>query len=156
MKNWEEYKDSIEYYDNGWVKNWFSNMIQCDIEIDDIKYKSTENYYQSKKMKNYQDELYIANLDPHSSKRETRNFEIVDDWNDIKIDVMRIALEAKFNLPKWKDKLLSTGNDKIIEWNNWGDNFWGVSDNDHLGQNHLGLLLMEIRTNLRMNTLFKK
>ena len=154
MTNWEKYNKDIEY-ENGWVKNWFSNMLVSVIEIDGETYQSTENYYQSQKMTNEKDRHYIKNLNPHESKTKARKLTIREDWDSHKLVSMRIALETKFNLPEWKEKLLATRNDKIIEWNNWGDKFWGVSVKDNLGQNHLGLMLMEIRTNLRMNSLFK-
>jgi len=155
MKNWEDYKIEIVFYENGWVNNWFSNMIPCEIEIDGEKYKSTENYYQSQKMMREEDRLYIMSLDPHNSKRKANILLMREDWYKHKFVAMRKALEAKFNLTEWKAKLLATGHDQIIEWNNWGDKFWGVSINDNLGQNHLGLMLMEIRSELRLNTLFK-
>jgi len=154
MKNWEEYKTNIIYYETGWVNNWFSNMLLSEIEIDGEIYKSVENYYQSQKMTTEKDRSYIAGLSPENSKTKARKLSIRDDWKTYKFVAMRTALEVKFNLPVWKKKLLATGNDKIIEWNNWGDKIWGVSVKDNLGQNHLGIMLMDIRTNLRMNSLF--
>lgn len=42
---------------------------------------------------------------------------------------------------------------KIEEGNSWGDQFWGVTPSgvsgDFRGQNHLGILLMKIRAELR-------
>jgi len=119
--NYKEYRYQIKYYDNGWVNNWFSNMLLVEIEIDGKIYKSTENYYQSQKLLNMKDRLYIADLDPHLSKREIRKYTIREDWDVVKIDVMRKALIAKFNKTEWKQKLLDTGNEPIIEWNNWND-----------------------------------
>jgi len=155
MKNWEQYKKNIVFSKNGWVDNWFSNMIETDIEIDGEIYKSVENYYQSQKMTNDKDRKYIASLSPHESKTKARFLSIRDDWNKEKFNVMRKALDVKFRLPYWKKKLISTGNDKIIEWNNWGDKIWGVSIHDNLGHNRLGIMLMEIRSELKLKSLFK-
>ena len=154
MRNCEKYKEEIIYSEEGWVQNWFSNMIDVDIIINGKIYKSTENYYQSEKMKNNKDKEYIASLSPHNSKREARNLPIREDWDEYKFIAMRTALEAKFKLPKWKNKLLATGNDMIIEWNNWNDKIWGVSIKDNLGKNHLGLMLMDIRRNYKLKSLF--
>ena len=154
MKNWKQYKNEIKFSKNGWVDNWFSNMIEVDIIINEKTYKSIENYYQSEKMTNDKDKEYIANLSPQQSKKEARKLSIRKDWDTYKFIAMRTALEAKFSIPKWKKKLLSTGNDMIIEWNNWNDKFWGVSINDNLGHNHLGLMLMDIRQNYKLNNLF--
>ena len=153
MKNWEKYKIDLEYK-NGWVYNWFSNMIEVNIEIDGVLYRSVENYYQSQKVLNEDDKKIIMLLRPHRCKRQVKFYDIRNDWNSIKDEVMKKALEAKFSIPEWKEKLLNTKNEKIIEWNNWNDKYWGVSIFDNLGHNKLGLMLMEIRTNLRTKSLF--
>ena len=152
--NWKEYNKDIEYYETGWVKNWFSNMLISEIEIDGEIYQSTENYYQSQKMTNEKDRLYIAGLGPQESKVKARTLPIREDWDTYKFYAMRIALDTKFKLPKWNKKLLATGNDKIIEWNNWNDKVWGVSVKDNLGENHLGMMLMDIRESYKYKSLF--
>jgi len=126
MKNWEEYRHQIKFYKNGWVNNWFSNMIKTELEIDGEIYASVENYYQSQKMVREDDRLYIKSLSPQESKIKSRTKWNREDWSTYKLIAMRKALDIKFRLPEWKEKLLATGNDKIIEWNNWGDKFWGV------------------------------
>ena len=67
------------------------------------------------------------------------------DWDEVKIDVMRKALLAKFTQHKdLRELLLGTGQRYLIEHSPY-DNFWGNGGDDS-GQNHLGLLLMEIRS----------
>jgi len=151
LKNWKKYRpDNFEYI-NGYVHNWFSNMELCEIEIGNIKYNSVENYFQSMKSNNTDDWKRIAVLTPNKSKREGRKLSLRWDWEMIKKDVMYKALLVKFNIPEWKEKLLSTNDDIIIEWNNWHDKIWGVSIEDNLGQNLLGLTLMKIRDEIRRN-----
>ena len=153
MKNWEEYKTALTYKGR-WVHNWFSNMILVDILIDGEIYKSVENYYQSQKMTNEKDRLYIMSLTPEQSKTKAKKLVIRSDWQSYKFIVMKIALIEKFNIEKWKQKLLETNNDKIIEWNNWNDKEWGVSIKDCVGHNHLGMMLMEIREFHKYKSLF--
>ena len=153
--NFKEYRYQIVYDSSEkWVSNWFSNMISCDIIVDGKNYKSTESYYQSRKTTNKEDRDYIASLNGQRSKIEVRKCLIREDWNDIKINVMRKALIAKFNINEWKQKLLETGNEPIIEWNNWNDKFWGVSIIDFKGQNNLGKLLMDFRESHKYKSLF--
>jgi len=155
MKKWDKERQNIELtYKNRWVFNWFSNMIPCDIEIDGKLYKSTENYYQAMKTTNEEDHNIIASLSPEQSKARIRKFSIREDWDDIKVNVMQSALEVKFSQPEWKERLLATSREPIVEWNNWNDKFWGVSIKDNLGKNKLGSLLMEIRQNYKLNSLF--
>ena len=61
---------------------------------------------------------------------------------------MEYALKKKFkNNTHWGEKLKrSTG--EIVEFNNWGDTFWGVDIYTSKGQNHLGKLLTKIKNEL--------
>jgi ribA/ribD-fused uncharacterized protein len=70
-----------------------------------------------------------------------------DDWNDIKIDVMRDLLQEKFSDDDLRELLLATGDAELIEGNTWNDYFWGVCLGE--GQNWLGKLLMEVRKELK-------
>lgn len=70
------------------------------------------------------------------------------DWDDVKVGVMRELLRFKVNQHEYvKRKLLSTGDRELIE-NSWRDGFWGWGPNQD-GQNQLGKLWMEIRSELR-------
>lgn len=51
---------------------------------------------------------------------------------------------VKFAEPGLQAKLLETGNEELVEGNYWGDTFWGVCRGR--GENHLGKLLMKVRT----------
>ncbi len=71
-----------------------------------------------------------------------------DDWEDVKLQVMKTILEEKF-----KDKLLAsllkaTKDKSLHELNNWGDTFWGIDYNTLKGTSHLGKTLENIRSNL--------
>jgi len=46
-----------------------------------------------------------------------------------------------------KEKLLATGDEELVEGNDWNDRVWGKVDG--VGENHLGRLLMKIRAELR-------
>jgi hypothetical protein len=56
---------------------------------------------------------------------------------------MRGFLIQKFSDKVLMVKLLATGEEELVAGNWWKDKFWGVCDGE--GQNHLGLLLMELR-----------
>ena len=76
-----------------------------------------------------------------------------DDWEEIKIAVMRYCVQLKFrNHPDLRQLLLDTEDADLIEGNTWGDRFWGATwDKDFgwTGLNWLGTLLMEEREALR-------
>jgi ribA/ribD-fused uncharacterized protein len=71
-----------------------------------------------------------------------------NDWDDIKVEIMREILLEKTGQHEYvRRKLLQTGERELVE-NSWRDNFWGCGPNRD-GQNMLGKLWMEIRQELR-------
>ena len=72
------------------------------------------------------------------------NIKIRPDWEQVKEDVMKVALKAKFDQhPKLKRLLVSTGKQLISEASP-RDSYWGTGK-DGKGLNRLGVLLMELR-----------
>ena len=70
--------------------------------------------------------------------------------HQMKLAVMEEAVKRKFIAnPDLLSMLAATGDEILVEGNDWGDRFWGVdpigSDN---GENHLGLILMRVREKL--------
>lgn len=161
MKNWIQHRPKKFTYSGRWIDNWFSNMVPVEnLVIRNIDWPTTEHFYQYVKISLTDPEL-AQNLikarhrtTPQATKHLARKvskkwFDKMDKhWDSIKLRVMEEALIAKFQLPEWKEKLLATGTEPIIEWNNWNDKFWGVSIHDNIGENNLGLLLMKIRDSL--------
>ena len=78
-------------------------------------------------------------------------WDIVPGWSKTKFDRMREVLRAKFTQhPDLKELLLSTGDARLVEnatVDNAVNRLWGEVDG--VGRNMLGVLLMEIRTELR-------
>ncbi len=70
-----------------------------------------------------------------------------EDWDDVKVDIMRGILRAKVAQHNYvRRKLIDTG-DRILIENSWRDDFWGWGPNRD-GQNMLGKIWMEIRDEL--------
>lgn len=145
---------------------WLSNFWDAEIVYEGITYPTVEHYYVAMKSKvddtvSVQDEEgnfsevsireVIAKL-PTAGKAKRYGRDIVilrDDWDEVKVDVMREGINQKFNHPHLKEKLLATGNIDIIEANTWGDVYWGVDAKTGEGKNTLGELIMEKRNELR-------
>lgn len=69
------------------------------------------------------------------------------DWDKVKVIEMKAVLQLKVDQHEYvRKKLLATGNRELIE-NSWRDDFWGWGPNKD-GQNQLGKLWMEIRSEL--------
>lgn len=89
---------------------------------------------------------------PGKAKREARRLKNLGhqrtDWQSVNLNIMRSLLYAKFSNPELRQMLLGTGDEILIEGNNWNDKFWGCVKNqngDWVGENHLGRMLMELR-----------
>jgi len=90
--------------------------------------------------------LIRLNNNGFNCKKLGKTIELRENWNEIKIKVMKYALDLKFSNEKMKALLLSTGEEELVENSPW-DEFWGCGRNGE-GLNWLGRLLMEIRDNL--------
>lgn len=86
---------------------------------------------------------------PGKVKRFGRKLVLREDWEQIKLNVMTDLVFEKFtnSLPELPELLLATGDHELVEGNRWGDTFWGVCNG--VGQNCLGIILMETRSLLR-------
>lgn len=113
-------------------------------------WKTSEHYYQAQKAVRDSDFNRIADAPtPSKAKQIGGNIDMCEDWDEIKIDVMRDALRLKFTADnELGERLIDTNYDYLIEYAPWGDRFWGV-DKNYVGENHLGRLLMERREELR-------
>ncbi len=74
-----------------------------------------------------------------------------DDWDNVKVDIMYYLVFQKFdNDRNLKKLLLDTGNKHLEELNAWRDVFWGTNV-DGEGENHLGKILMKVRSVIRLH-----
>jgi len=114
-----------------------------------------EHRFQAAKARNPDDcQRVLEQKTPGQAKWLGRQIPLLDGWDDVRIDVMRTLLLAKFHEPDLAALLIATGDALLIEGNSWGDNFWGtdtklVHQKSVVGENMLGRLLMEVRDEIR-------
>lgn len=130
---------------------WLSNFERCEILYKGILYGSTEAAYQAQKLSPDKNGIKVrhifSKLDAREAKALGRVVQIREDWDDVKLQVMEDVCRIKFNLPKFKQLLLTTKDAEIVESNWWGDTFWGVCNG--VGENHLGEIIMDIREEIK-------
>ena len=129
---------------------FLSNFFPANIVMEDgIWYPTTEHAFQAFKTLDMADRERIAKLaTPGKSKRAGREVVLRNDWELVKMDVMRECIRRKFSHgSELAQKLIATGDAELIEGNNHGDRIWGVCDGE--GKNLLGILLMEQRATLK-------
>lgn len=93
---------------------------------------------------------------PREAARRGRMMVLPADWDErVRFEVMAAVLYAKFTFsPRRTEELLSTGDAVLINTvtdhdQTWGDCRCGRPECVEPGENHLGRLLMELRSQLR-------
>ena len=127
---------------------YLSNYYNSPVIYEGIKYKNNEAAFQSMKTLDIKLRKSFSLLEPNEAKYKGRNIKLREDWEEVKDDIMyNIVLEKFKQNPDLKKRLISTGNEELIEGNSWNDTYWGVCLGH--GQNKLGEILMKVRNELR-------
>lgn len=126
---------------------FLSNFQKCAVEFEGITYPSVEHAFQSAKTLDRDERLKFTKGSPVTIKGMGRRLKLRSDWEEVKESVMYTCLRSKFQNPEMREKLLATGDAVLIEGNNHGDRYWGTVNGE--GQNRLGELLMQIRSDIR-------
>ena len=130
---------------------FLSNFEGPAVMFEGVRYPKVEYAFQAAKTLHlaYREKIRLARTPGIAKRLGGKRSSIVlrDDWEEIKIEVMRDLLIQKFAQTPYREMLLATGDAYLEETNYWKDTFWGVCDG--VGQNHLGKLLMQIRSDLR-------
>lgn len=129
----------------------FSNFAHYGFELDGKWWMTSEHYFQAQKFCGTEYEETIRLLDNPMKAAEmgrNRNLPLREDWEQVRDNIMRKAVYAKFSQnSELKNILLKTGSESIVE-NTSSDYYWGCGTNGS-GKNMLGIILMEIRDELK-------
>lgn len=125
-----------------------SNMAAVSITTSVGIFPSVEHAYQAAKFadRNYQQKIRLAGSAAEAKRLGRANKDIRPDWEDRKVGVMLYLLRLKFDQEPYKSLLLSVDDSWLVEYNYWGDTFWGVCRGE--GQNMLGKLLKQVKYEL--------
>jgi len=128
--------------------SFLSNFYPCLIEFEGDIYRTLEHAYQAAKTHDPDERIKIREeRKTGKAKRMGKRVTIREEWEQIKVKVMRELLKKKFENPQLRKLLLDTYPHDLVEGNTWGDTFWGECNGQ--GKNMLGILLMQIRSELR-------
>lgn len=144
-------KKIIKFYATGDEYGDFSNFAAFRIELKGKVWPTSEHFFQAQKFAgtNHEDDVRKANSPMIAARMgRDRKRPLRKDWEAVRDQVMREAVRAKFTQhEKLRELLLSTGDAEIIE-HTTNDNYW-ADGGDGTGKNMLGIILMEIRGELR-------
>ena len=148
-ENFIDYEKEINKIDSFEGKySFLSNFYSCSINYRGEVFPSVEHAFQAAKTNDILKIKEIKNASsPGRAKRLGRKVDIRQDWESVKIRIMAKLVLQKFTDPVLAKKLIATGDADLIEGNIWYDTFWGVCDGE--GQNHLGRILVAVRTNIK-------
>jgi len=125
---------------------FLSNFYNHKIGYKGLSFNNVEAAFQAAKCCNLEDMRMFVNLSGAEAKKLGRRIKLRNNWNNIRLSVMKELLLIKFNDPLLKSKLLDIKSD-IVEENTWHDNFWGDCScqrcKNITGENMLGNLLRQ-------------
>lgn len=132
--------------------NWFSNMrrLRKPFLYQGIEFKTVENFYQAMKLpkNDLEGRKRIAAMSAFGSKKESKKIPKNEEKRELSLQVMEFGLRKKFVEDDfWREKLINYRGE-IVEWNNWGDKFFGKCIFSGEGENNLGKILTKIRNEL--------
>ena len=135
------------YGDHKFLSNFATGFSFHD--EDGVYYPTSEHYYQAMKSPIESERSVIqCAVTAKESKKLGSECNTYKDWDTRKLDVMKVAINLKFAYGSdASELLLDTNNDYLVEYCPWNDVFWGVNKS-HVGENHLGKMLMDRRLEL--------
>lgn len=136
--------------------SFLSNFTAVKIPYAGKIYASVEHAYQSAKSDDPKWKDYCANpnISAGDTKRESRTLpNKLGNWKEIRVKIMYDLLCLKFMQEPFRTQIKATKTQNLQEGNWWGDDFWGVdlTMNPNYGENMLGRLLMQVRSEIQFN-----
>jgi len=139
--------EEIRFYRVSDSYGCFSNFSPHGVDIGGKRWPTTEHYFQAMKFEGTPDEEDVRRAPSPMAAAELgrdRSRPIRPGWEEVKDEVMREAVLAKFSQhDDLRAILLATGDAEIIE-HTANDSYWG-DGGDGSGLNKFGQILMEVR-----------
>jgi ribA/ribD-fused uncharacterized protein len=141
----------IHFYSPHGAYGYFSNFYPSPVTLKGKVWPTTEHYFQAMKYEGTpRASLILKASNPRKAATlgRCRTVPIREDWEAVKYGVMREAVLAKFTQHEdLKGYLLDTGDERLVE-HTARDACWG-DGGDGSGKNWLGMILMEVREEVR-------
>lgn len=133
--------------ENGY--EFLSNFYPSIIRFDGLLYPTVEHAYQASKTIDQNLRKIISKIsNPIETKKIGKTLKLRENWEEIKVDIMKNLIREKFHNPFLGYLLIKTGNNKLIMKNFWNDKFWGIYNG--IGENWLGRILEEVRAEVQV------
>lgn len=151
--NFRKPPDSITNFRGDYF--FLSNFFPCVFSWNNMTWRSSEHAFQASKAieKTSMIAIKMATSASEAKWLGGRCRKKIN-WEEIRYDIMKEIVRAKFSIPDLAQRLIATGEAELIELNTWYDTLWGQcvdSTGERVGQNLLGKILMEIRSDFHKN-----
>jgi ribA/ribD-fused uncharacterized protein len=142
--------ERIDFYRVDDPYGCFSNFSPHPITLDGREWPTSEHYFQAQKFAGtpHEEEVRAARTAMKAARMgRERERPLRADWEQVKDDLMRTAVRAKFGQhDDLRAILFGTGDAELVE-HTGNDGYWG-DGGDGSGRNMLGRILMEVRAEL--------
>lgn len=133
----------------------FSNLYRREIEFEGERYRTSEHAYQAGKARKPEVKAWLMTAPSPALLAMAAHglyyWDVTPGWSKLKFDRMRRVLRAKFTQhDDLRELLLSTGDARLVESaivDNPVNRLWGEVNG--VGENTLGVMLMELRAEFR-------
>lgn len=141
----EQFPEKIDSFKDEY--SFLSNSYDAPVMYNGLVYPNNEAAFWAQKCENTTDKENFTSMDPDEARSKGQVVKPREDWENIKLSVMKDIVRAKFSQNSdIAKKLLSTGNANLVAENDWNDTFFGTVSGQ--GQNYLGKILMDVRKEL--------
>ena len=138
-------KESITNFKG--TNNFLSNFYYSPVYYNGIRFSTVEHAFQAAKSNDVKTQKLFAIIPtPQEAKQYGKTIPLREDWETVKVSIMKDLLKQKFSKSPLREMLLQTNGIELVEGNTHGDTYWGVVNGK--GKNTLGKLLMEVRSEL--------
>lgn len=129
------------------TNKFLSNFYYSPVYYNGIRFSTVEHAFQAAKSNDVKTQkLFTIIPTPQEAKQFGKTIPLREDWETVKVSIMKDLLKQKFSKSPLREMLLQTNGIELVEGNTWGDTYWGVVNGK--GKNTLGKLLMEVRSEL--------
>ncbi|GGJ26054.1 NADAR family protein [Deinococcus roseus] len=143
--------DRILFYRTQDLHGYMSNFSAHRVFLKGKTWRTTEHYFQAQKFADTEFEEQLRLIESPMKVAQAgrdRKKPLRKDWEEVKEQIMLEALRAKFTQHRdLREQLLATGNAELIE-HTANDSYWADGGDGH-GLNRLGILLMQVREELK-------
>jgi len=130
---------------------FLSNFYPSTVEWEGEWYPTVEHAFQAAKTFDLDERRAVQYATTAAGAKQIgRQVNLREDWEQVKLDVMRDLVRKKFRDRELRAKLVATGDAELIEGNTWNDKTWGcvMFRGEWIGKNWLGKVLMEVRAEI--------